>query len=87
MRTIPHSRRDLEARAFAAIKSAFPEVDKRVRGIEHLTQQAVDAGVEPVSLGEILHRLCEEKAFLIALMEFVQNKHDSILSFRILRCL
>ncbi len=77
--TIPQSRRDLEARAFAAIKSTFREVGNRVGGVEHLTHQAVDAGIEPVSLGEILHRLCEDKAFLVALTEFVQNANDSIL--------
>jgi hypothetical protein len=78
--TIPQSRRDHEERALAELKSTFPDVNHRVQAVEQLTKQAVDAEIEPVSLGDILRRVCQDVAFLRALTEFILKDDKSILT-------
>lgn len=78
--TIPQSRRDHEERALAELKTTFADVESQVQNIELLAKQAVDAGIEPEGLGEILHRLCPDRAFLRALTEFVITEGKSILA-------
>lgn len=78
--TIPESRRKQEEQALAELRNTFSEADSRVRSVEELSRQAVDAGIEPVSLGLLLRRLCQENAFLRALTEFVLRENTSILA-------
>jgi len=78
--TIPQSRRDHEQRALAELKSTVADVESQIQTIEQLARQAVDAGIEPEALGEILHRLCPDGPFLRALTEFAIKEDKSILA-------
>jgi len=78
--TIPQSRRDHEERALAELKSTFADVEGQVQTIELLAKQAVDADIKLEGLGEVLQRLCHDRAFLRALTEFVIKEDSSILA-------
>ena len=78
--TIPQSRRDHEGRALAEFKSTVADVESQIQTIERLARQAVDADIKLEALGEVLHRLCQDGAFLRALTEFVIKEDKSILA-------
>jgi len=78
--TIPQSRRDHEERALAELKSTFADVEGQVQTIELLVKQAVDADIKLEGLGEVLQRLCHDRAFLRALTEFIIKEDSSILA-------
>jgi hypothetical protein len=77
---IPQSRFDHEDNALVGLVEAFPDAEERVRIVEGIARQAYDAGINLMSLGEIVQRQCQDKPFLRALTEFALQNDDSVLA-------
>jgi hypothetical protein len=78
--TVPQSRRDQEERVLLALRTGYPNQVDRIKALEELVNESVAAGIEPVSLGNLLQRLCQETGFLKAVTQHSLDNPNAILA-------
>src|SRR5260370_24186656 len=54
-------------------------MDDQITALQKLVKEALDTKLKPVSLGQVLHQLCLERAFLEWLSEFLLREEKSVL--------
>ena len=77
---IPQSRRDQEERVLLALQTEHLVVAERIRALEDIVDETIAAGIEPVSLGNLLQRLCQNRIFLIAVTQHCLDNPNAVLA-------
>lgn len=77
---VPAWRREMEDRAFDELNRLRPEAAAKIDEIDRLVGIAVDAGIEPESLQNVLTRLCHDCVFLTAFSTYILENPTALLA-------
>ena len=77
---VPAWRQQMENRAFEELSLSHPEASAKIDEIDRLVRSAVDAGIDPESLQNVLTRLCQDRAFLAGFSDYVLEKPGALLA-------